>query len=96
MPQYDFFCEICGKEETLFQKMAEYAPPPCCEKPMQQRISAAGFILKGEWPGQEIKRENQDERIRDVAKRARELKESGKVPMEEHINFSDVERMNPG
>lgn len=38
MPTYDFFCEVCKKEQEVFMKMSEFQVPICCDKEMKQRI----------------------------------------------------------
>lgn len=45
MPTYDYECEVCGKKEEVFQKMADPAPE-CHDKPMKRLLSAA-WIRKG-------------------------------------------------
>jgi len=46
MPIYEYECEICGKEQEIFQKIDD-EPPECCNIKMKRRISISSFILKG-------------------------------------------------
>ena len=63
---------------------------------MERKISAPGFILKGDgWTGQEIKRADQDEKLRSSVARAKEIKTSGKAKMDDVLSFKDVDNLNP-
>jgi hypothetical protein len=44
MPNYDFFCEICKKEQEVFMKISEYQAPECCNSKMKQRIGNYSVI----------------------------------------------------
>lgn len=53
MPLYEFRCPACGAETEKLQKLND-PPPPCsnpeCERheePMDKKVSAGSFILKG-------------------------------------------------
>lgn len=50
MPIYEYFCQACGSETELMQRISE--PPatdcPACGKPaLSKQVSAAGFRLNG-------------------------------------------------
>lgn len=50
MPIYEYFCQACGSETELMQRISE--PPatdcPSCGKPaLTKQVSAAGFRLNG-------------------------------------------------
>lgn len=76
--------------------MKDETKPQCCDKDMNKVISGGGFILKGDgWAGQDWTRTREDGYISSVSYRARELKKSGKVKMEDHLSFKDVEKLNP-
>ncbi len=50
MPNYDYKCEPCDKQEMIFRYLADYDKPvPCpdCGKEMIRLISAGGFVLNG-------------------------------------------------
>lgn len=36
MPNYDFRCESCQKQEEVFMRIADYKAPECCGKKMNQ------------------------------------------------------------
>lgn len=96
MPSYDFVCETCNAEKEEFHSIKNIVKPICCGKEMTIKISRSNFILKGDgWAGQDIKRANEDDGLRDISRRARELKESGRVAGDEILTTQDVERMNP-
>jgi len=53
-------------------------------------------IFRGEgWPSKDYTRKREDEYTFNAAKRARKLKESGQVKMEDHLSFKDVDKLNP-
>jgi putative FmdB family regulatory protein len=104
MPNYDFICDGCGFKEEIFRSIKDenkVACPECSKNigqliPMRQLISGTNFILKGDgWAGQDIKRANEDDGLRDISRRGRELKESGRVAGDKILTTQDVERMNP-
>ena len=104
MPSYDFVCDICGAQKEIFRSIKDESKIPCVvctvvsdqTVPMRQLISGSNFILKGAgWAGQDIKRANQDDGLRDISRRGRELKENGRVAGNEILTTQDVERMNP-
>jgi len=51
MPIYEYFCEACGNQLSLLQKMNAPAPAACesCGAPhaLKKRISMSAFHLKG-------------------------------------------------
>lgn len=50
MPIYEYFCQACGTEIEVLQKMSDVPLVDCpgCAKPaLRKKISAAGFRLKG-------------------------------------------------
>jgi len=67
-------------------------PPICCEKDMTKGLGGGtGFIFKGlGWPGQENKRANEDSKVHNAARKARNLKTTGQVPPDETITLSDL------
>jgi len=84
---YDFFCEKCGNEKQIVAPIQEGPPSvvkcECGEK--MSREFSTNFILRGSWPGKDIKRANtmegSDEEInnfekkRDKVKKNKDLKE---------------------
>lgn len=98
MPSYDFACDTCHRVEEVTRSMKDTSTIYCedCNSAMRQLISNSSFILKGDgWVGKELRQEADTNYIRSVSKRARDLKTSGKVPMEERLTFKDTERLNP-
>jgi len=51
MPIYEYFCEACGADVSLLQKMDAPAPPACTScgaaYALKKRISMSAFHLKG-------------------------------------------------
>lgn len=62
MPRYVYRCQHCGE---MFERVKSIKKPtrarcPACKKYCRSRITGGGgFILRGEWPGKSIRRENQ-------------------------------------
>lgn len=46
MPTYEYICEECNEEKTVFQGMSD-PNPECHDKPMKRLISGAPHIRKG-------------------------------------------------
>lgn len=93
MPTYEFECE----EGHITEQMHSMSKCPTeiecetCGKPAKKLLgTGGGIIFKGKgWPGQELTRRKEDESIGRKVKRARNLKATGKVPMEERIDLDD-------
>jgi putative FmdB family regulatory protein len=97
MPHYQYLCESCGEEQEHFFTMSEVDKKKVkcskCKKIMIRLITGgAGFVLKGEgWPGKTIKQEGENDKTITKARIARRMKNSGAVPMEEHLTAKDVD-----
>lgn len=65
-------------------------PPLCCSAPMDRLISTGQFILRGSFPGKDLTRETENNRLTQAARKARDLKDSGVVPREEVLRIEDV------
>ena len=95
MPRYDYQCKDCGHTE---ERICSIDSDPkimftciICGGESRRIISAANFILHGkDWPGQEIKRAREDDKLYSAANRARKLKQSGIIPHEEHLTGQNV------
>lgn len=64
-PNYDYVCRGCDYQFEHFQSMKSRKLKKCpeCGKLQLERLigNGAGVIFKGQdWPGQEIKRKNED------------------------------------
>lgn len=45
MPVYDVKCNVCGKEDDVYRKIADYKNlPVCCGEMMRQVIKSAPFV----------------------------------------------------
>lgn len=45
MPVYDVKCNVCGKEDEAYRKIADYKNlPVCCGEMMRQVIKSAPFV----------------------------------------------------
>lgn|SRR3990167_3659020 len=97
MPTYEWLCESCGKKEEAFSLTMSPTPPTCCETNMKKAFpSSITICFRGDsWPSKVFAREREDNYIRSATRRARELKDTGKVRQEDVISFSDVEKLNP-
>lgn len=100
MPLYDYKCyntECNYVFETVHGIKDDKLKvcPKCLEPKLDIVISGGtGFILKGDgWPGQEIKRADEDEDLRYASSYARKLKGSGEVKMEDHLSYKDVKNL---
>lgn len=95
MPSYDFCCEGCGKCETLFFSMADVPSAIACScgGALTQKISGGvGTVFKGDsFTCNEYGRGDMRDRfeVGRKVKKARELKESGQVPVDEVIHVDD-------
>ena len=60
MPEYIYRCDPCDGTLSLVHSMMITKRPKCpkCGKVMHRTITDANFILKGSWPGKDIKRGN--------------------------------------
>ena len=85
--RYHMVCD-CGYEEDVFQSI-KVGPPkkmecPECSDKMYQDLSGGSFILKGSWPGKDIKRthdngfarEQNDERMHDMKRKQQAVDET--------------------
>jgi hypothetical protein len=73
--------------------------PFCCDQKMKKGLGGGSEILFqgeiGSWPSKQFKRDREDNYIRSVTKRARDLKGSGSVRPNDHLSFKDVDKLNP-
>ena len=110
MPTYEFFCKNCEERREISIPITEFESVKkqicSCGSTMIQRFFVGNIVFKepegrlgpgqeSTWPGKCIQRQREDEYIKSVTKRARELKQSGKVKMEDHLSFKDVESLSP-
>lgn len=103
MPTYQFECQADTKhplQEGWFSMTEAPNTVPCCVEgcPGQaQRLIGAGggVILKGSFPGQDSRRENEDDDVKRRAQYARRLKAHGVVPIGAQIKMKDVDVDNP-
>jgi len=66
--------------------------PSCGRKTLYRLIGAGGGVLFPDGaPGQDLRRKNENKTAFDKATVARRMKSHGKVPMEERIDFKDVD-----
>lgn len=98
MPTYDYKCNDCGHKFEHCQSMTSDKLVDCpeCNEPSLVRLigGGGGFIFKGDgWAGKTIKRENEDQKVHQLANKAKRLKMSGKVKMDDHLSFNDVKRL---
>ena len=98
MPAYDFACDKCGKTEEIVCSMSEIPDKTVvcteCGLEMRRIFGCGGVVFKGnDWPGQEIKRSGEDQKIMVARRKAKRLKESGAVPWEEQIKATTAGKM---
>lgn len=96
MPVYEYKCPDCGFLGSIERRITSKIPKkwkcPECGSKMHRHYGSINLVFRGEgWPGQEIKRKNEDDKIFTKARIARRLKASGAVPMEETILEKDVD-----
>ena len=97
MPTYDWVCKTCKKTVELFSFTMSPTPPSCCEQDMSKGIPTSVTVcFRGDsWPSKVFAREREDDYIRSATRRARELKDTGKVRQEDVLTFKDVEKLSP-
>lgn len=99
MPTYDFYCSLCDNHIELFLKTLLKEPQFCLECNTEMDVGVgggSGVIFEGKsWPGKSIKRQDEDQKIKSVVHRAKQMKETGKVSATEHLTSKDVNRHNP-
>lgn len=97
MPTYKYQCneETCGYTFDDLQQMSDPAHTRCpkCERYTLQRLIGAGggILFPDGAPGQTVRRSVEDQTAFDKAAVARRMKAQGKVPMEERIDFKDID-----
>jgi len=48
MPDYDYKCDVCDKQQVVSRSIhAEAVPPTCCNQTMNQVYSVPGLKFKG-------------------------------------------------
>lgn len=62
MPVREYVCEQCGAHATVHADIAKTVRRPHCPNCVDVLMSYAptgtgGFVLKGSWPGKDIKKE---------------------------------------
>lgn len=89
MPFYDIKCKTCGLTNEQLLRMTQ-EPNPCVEcgstdviRLLPMSVNIAGTV------DQEWKKKQEDDSLNKKAKHARDLKNSGQVPMEETIKVND-------
>jgi putative FmdB family regulatory protein len=98
MPTYTFQCKSCGEEKEEFSFSFPPKEPSClCGSLMTRTIGGGGTIwFQGDdWPTKQFTRDREDKYIHSAASRARKLKSSGKVRMEDVLSFKDVDKLSP-
>ena len=92
MPTYEYECRECGATRKVVSSMRDYRQHiKCsCGRMMHLVISGGlGTIFKGEWNDKTRRKKREDQDIKRKARKARELKNTGKVPMEQQIKLKD-------
>ena len=93
MPTYEFRCKKGHITEEFHTMSGCPNSIDCskCGKKADKMISGGAAILwKGSLPpGEKLKRKRENSKIMRRANKARKLKETGKVPMEEVIRLKD-------
>lgn len=95
MPIYVYRCDKCKGWAEIGLSIKEDIPRALqceCGGVLGRVYTPPGLVFKGEdWPSQDVKRKDEDDRIFTRARIARRMKASGKVPMEETIKAKDVD-----
>lgn len=93
MPTYEFKCPKCGdvKEITVpMREMPAYLKCGRCRKKMDRVYGTIGVVWKDKLPpGEDYKRKREDAEIQRKVRKAKSLKQSGKVAMDEVIRLED-------
>lgn len=95
MPTYAYECpdEHVHEEFHDMKSFPRAIECPTCGKEAQKVINwQGGMLFEGDLPtGENIKRQEADEKIMQKAQVARRMKYHGKVPMQETIHAKDVD-----
>jgi len=96
MPTYVYRCDDCNHQEEHVHSMKDVNEQvhncPECEKPMNRLITGGyGTIFRGDWPGKNIKRQSEDQKLQGQRRKAKRLKESGTVGWEEQIKACEAD-----
>lgn len=91
MPTYDYECKKCkakGELTAPMRSVPAYKKCPKCGGRMIRQFSIPTIVFKGDdWPGQNIKKKHEDKEIKRKVRKAKELKQTGKIKMEEVIRL---------
>lgn len=94
MPTYEYGCNECGMHFEEFRLISERRNPiecPACASLDTHLLLSVPqmHIMTGEGSDSARRKEKEDAKIRRVSNRAKHLKNSGQVPMEEKILMND-------
>lgn len=91
MPTYTWICSSCRKSlDTFSHSMINVEQPECCGTPMGRAITPSNFFMLGTSPSKDFKREAENDKLTQAARKAQALKDSGVVPREEVLRVEDV------
>lgn len=90
MPLYEFECKKCGERFDTFLRVANMNDPQTCSCGSEdvQRLISVPHQPLGTVDSQ-FRKEAEDAKLQAKARKAKELKNSGQVPMEATIKQND-------
>lgn len=94
MPTYEYHCRDCDmifEEFRVVSKRDDPATCPECKMENTEKIISTPqmHIMTGEGSDSQRRKEREDKKLQLLSSRAKKLKDSGKVPMEEKITAKD-------